>query len=463
MARVSIDDLWLKDDAGGNPPSASARRSLANARDPQKARVPEKWRTPRFGVGKRWRCRWFVVKPDGTKQAKTKVFDKLCDAEEFQAALEDDIRRGRYIDPNADRCLFRDVADQWIETKLDVKASTFGRYKRELRVYINPTWGDKTLREITLKELQAWVNKLQKGDYKAELPRNKKGVMRKPKPLSARSIRNIVKVVMAAVFEHAISNKWIRENPAKQVTTPKIETKDEDMVFLTVPEVELIADKASDVGRDVDGLLVRFLAYTGVRINEALALQIQDLDFEGRKARIRRTWSDDGDGRMQLSTPKNGEARTIALPASLIPQLRELAEGQSKNEFLFRAKRGGYIHDHNWRSRIWYPTVRAVEMEDEGVNIHSLRHTYASIAIANGADVKTLQKQLGHASASITLDIYAALWPERLNEVADAVDQARMDGIAKAKEQAQKDEAKAEAELKKAEEEIRRTGLGTAA
>lgn len=63
-------------------------------------------------------------------------------------------------------------------------------------------------------------------------------------------------------------------------------------------------------------------------------------------------------------------------------------------------------------------------MEDEGVTIHSLRHTYASIAIAAGADVKTLQRQLGHSSATITLDTYAALWPERLEEVASAVETA---------------------------------------
>lgn len=141
MARVSTDDLWLRDDADGNPPSATAKRSLANARDPKKAKVPEKWRSQRFGEGKRWRCRWFVIKPDGTKQGKTKAFDRLCDAEEFQAALEDDIRRGRYVDPNADQRLFRDVAAQWIETKIDVKPATLGRYQRELRVYINPTWG----------------------------------------------------------------------------------------------------------------------------------------------------------------------------------------------------------------------------------------------------------------------------------------------------------------------------------
>ena len=79
------------------------------------------------------------------------------------------------------------------------------------------------------------------------------------------------------------------ENPAKLVTIPQIVSKDEDMVFLTVLEVEL---------------LVRFLAYTGVRTNVVLALQIQDLDFRNRKARIRRTWSDDGEGRMQLGTQK---------------------------------------------------------------------------------------------------------------------------------------------------------------
>ena len=61
-------------------------------------------------------------------------------------------------------------------------------------------------------------------------------------------------------------------------------------------------------------------------------------------------------------------------------------------------------------------------MDDSGATIHSLRHTYASLAIKAGADVKTLQAQLGHASAVMTLDTYAALWPENLGVVADALD-----------------------------------------
>ncbi|WP_140463932.1 MULTISPECIES: site-specific integrase [unclassified Bifidobacterium] len=438
MARVFIDDMWLKNDDEGKPPSTAAKRSLANARDPLTARVPKKWRTARYGIGSRWRVRWYATLPDGTKQAKTKRFEKLSEAEEFQAALEDDVRSGRYIDPNADLRLFGDVADEWIQTKLDVKPGTLGRYKREIRVYLKPTWGGKTLREISLKDIQKWVNDLTTGDYKAELPLDKEGDMRKPKPLSARSIRNIVKVVMVAIFDYAIKNKWIRENPAREVITPRIVSKNDDMVFLTVPEVEMLADRASQKGRDVDGLLVRFQAYVGTRINEALALQVQDLNLEKGTARIRRTWADDGTGKMKLGVPKNGEARTVALPDFLIPLLKEQVHDCDKTDFVFRAARGGPIWDHSWRTRIWYQIIKDAGMEDEGVTIHSLRHTYASIAIANGADVKTLQKQLGHATASITLDTYAALWPERLNEIASAVDKARLEGIEKAKEEAKK-------------------------
>ena len=76
---------------------------------------------------------------------------------------------------------------------------------------------------------------------------------------------------------------------------------------------------------------------------------------------------------------------------------------------------------NNWRNRVWYPTVRGLGMEDAGVTIHSLRHTYASFAIAQGADAKTRQMQLAHSSPSITLNTYTALWPERLDDVAYAI------------------------------------------
>ncbi|WP_273173710.1 tyrosine-type recombinase/integrase [Bifidobacterium crudilactis] len=420
MARVIIDDLWLRND-GEVPPSTTAKRSLANARDPMKANVPERWRTTRYGQGRRWRCRWYAAGADGVKHQKSKAFLKYGEAESFAAAMEDDVRRGRYADPSDSERLFNSVGELWIKTKVDAKASTVNRYKDELRCYVYPKWGGCSLREITSQNMADWVVQLIEGTYPAELPNN-----RKPVALSARSIRNIVKVVTAGALGYAVEQHWIAENVARSAKTPKIVTKDDDMVFLTIGEVEELADTAAHIGNAVDGTLIRFLAYTGCRINEALALQVRDMRLDEGKARISRAWSEDSARRMILDTPKNGKARTIGLPAFIIPALRAMIEGHADTDFVFRPKRGEHILDHNWRTRVWYPSVKGAGMDDiAGLRIHSLRHTYASIAIANGADVKTLQSQLGHASATETLNTYSALWPERLGEVASAVDEAR--------------------------------------
>lgn len=412
--KVTIDDLWLKNDDDGNPPSRAAKRSLANSRDPMKANVPEKWRKSRYGVGMRWRCHWTIVK-DGRRMQRVKQFARLAEAQEYAAAMEDDIRRGRYRDPRQELRVLDDVAGEWLASKVDLKPGTAGRYARELRLYILPKWGGMTLRELRPDMLQEWVGQLMDGGYPAALPDG-----RDSKPLSARSIRNIMKVALKGIFDYAVSNGWIGENPVDRVTVPKI-VSDDDMVFLSVREVELLADEAEKIGKPVDGLLVRWQAYTGCRIGESLALKVGDVDADKRRARIGRTWTDDGHGGSMLGTPKNGKARNIAIPRFLMPQIKAQMDGMGDDDWLFRATRGGNVWTNTWRTRIWNKAVKAAGMEDAGVTIHSLRHTYASFAIAQGADVKTLQMQLGHSSPSITLNTYTALWPERLDDVADAI------------------------------------------
>lgn len=412
--KVTIDDLWLKNDDDGNPPSRAAKRSLANSRDPMKANVPDKWRKSRYGVGMRWRCHWTIVK-DGRRVQRVKQFARLAEAQEYAAAMEDDIRRGRYRDPRQELRVLDDVAGEWLASKVDLKPGTAGRYARELRLYILPKWGGMTLRELRPDMLQEWVGQLMGGGYPAALPDG-----RDSKPLSARSIRNIMKVVLKGIFDYAVSNGWIGENPVDRVTVPKI-VSDDDMVFLSVREVELLADEAEKIGKPVDGLLVRWQAYTGCRIGESLALKVGDVDADKRRARIGRTWTDDGHGGSMLGTPKNGKARNIAIPRFLMPQIKAQMDGMGDDDWLFRATRGGNVWTNTWRTRIWNKAVKAAGMEDAGVTIHSLRHTYASFAIAQGADVKTLQMQLGHSSPSITLNTYTALWPERLDDVADAI------------------------------------------
>ncbi|PST48453.1 hypothetical protein COO72_07870 [Bifidobacterium callitrichos] len=420
MSRVWIDDLWLKND-NGVPPSSTAKRSLAAVSDPMNAQVPERWRSSRYGKGKRWRCRWYTVEGE-TRRQHSKSFARLADAEAFQAGMEDDMRSGRYADPNDARKPFRDIADMWLRSKNHVSEGVRARYECELRVYVNPRWANTPIGSITIDDVARWVSDLSTGDYPVSL-----SAERTAKPLSPRSVKSIVKVVFAGVLDYAVKSRYLMSNPARDVEIPKSEYR--DLIFLDIHEIEALADAAERVGRPIDALIIRFQSYVGTRINESFALQVGDLDLDHRKARIRRTWKN-GAKAQRLGPPKSGKPRTVAIPKFLIKPLREQIKGQPETAYVFRAIRGGHINDHNWRRKVWHKAVELAGLNDvQGLTPHSLRHSYAAIAIKAGADVKILQRQMGHASASLTLDVYGFLFPERLEQVADAVDAERENAL----------------------------------
>lgn len=402
--RVMIDDMWLR---RGAP--ARVKRAISEARDPMKARVPQEWRAARFGRGMRWRCRWFQPAGGGLK-ARTRRFAKRADAESFAAAMEDDVRRGRYHDPSQERRLFADVAGEWIKSKVNLRPGTAGRYRKELRLYILPTFGMAPIGSITRRDVQAFTEQLQNGSY-----RQSKTATRKARPLSARSIRNIVSIVLGGVLQYAHEQGWIVSNPEHGVTLPRIMRP--ALTIPTLQQVEQIASTAGQMFRPQDRLIVLWQAYTGMRIGETLALKTSDIDFDRGIAHIRRAWQSTGTGRHILGMPKNGKPRDIAVPRFLLKSVQRKPSG-----WLFTAPRGGPIYEETWRTRVWYPALKACKLYGSGITVHSLRHAYASMAIAAGADVKTLQRQLGHSSAKITLDVYASLWPNRLSDVANAVE-----------------------------------------
>lgn len=421
MAIAWIDDRWVKRCADdGTTPSAAQLRRLMSARTPEAAKIPSKFRKTMFGKCSRWQVMWRVTGVDGKPKLRSKAFTAKRDAEEFKAAIEDDIRRGRYRDPSAGKHSVDECARLWFASKVSIKDSTMSRYKRDYARYVEPQWASMPVSAVQPVTVQEWVAQLQAGT--APVAGSTLRVC-----LSPRSIRAIVRVVLGGIMGYAVAQHWVDVNPVHAVTLPRITTRDEDMVLLNVEDIERLADAAAHVGKRPDsrrwqnGALVRWQAYVGTRIGEALALRVGDIDFDRRRARVRATWSD-GDGAPVLTVPKNGKQRTVAWPSLLEEELWRLCDGRDPDDFLFAAPRGGAWSVRNWRNRIWAPAMRAAGLADSGATIHSLRHTYASLAIKAGADVKTLQAQLGHASAMMTLDTYAALWPENLGTVADALD-----------------------------------------
>jgi integrase len=101
--------------------------------------------------------------------------------------------------------------------------------------------------------------------------------------------------------------------------------------------------------------------------------------------------------------------------------------GKGRDDMVFTDMRGGVLRNSNYRARVFEPAVDECQKTDESfpsITPHDLRHTAASLAVSAGANVKAAQRMLGHAKASMTLDVYADLFDEDLDSVADNLDAA---------------------------------------
>jgi integrase len=126
---------------------------------------------------------------------------------------------------------------------------------------------------------------------------------------------------------------------------------------------------------------------------------------------------------MVLSTPNTHQSRTVPIPRFLVDELAQLVVGKGPQDLVFTGTKGAVLRLSHFRRSVFIPAVEATGLT--GLTPHGLRHTAASLAIASGADVKVVQTMLGHASATMTLDLYGHLYADRLDEIADRMDAAR--------------------------------------
>jgi integrase len=155
---------------------------------------------------------------------------------------------------------------------------------------------------------------------------------------------------------------------------------------------------------------VRFLTDTGLRWGEMAALRVCDFDMLRRRVNVSRSVTESGG--LVWSTPKTHERRSVPFPAVLADALAALMVGKGRDTLVFTDMRGGVLRNSNWRARVFAPAVAKCQKTDEpflSITPHDLRHTAASVAVSAGANVKAVQRMLGHAKASMTLDVYADL------------------------------------------------------
>jgi integrase len=155
---------------------------------------------------------------------------------------------------------------------------------------------------------------------------------------------------------------------------------------------------------------------SGLRWGEAAGLKVGRLDLLRRRVTVAETLSEVG-GHLVWGTPKNHQIRSVPIPGFLADQLAEVIAGKAPEDLVFTTMRGRPLRNLNFRRDVFDQAAEDAGLA--GLTPHELRHTAASLAVAAGANVKAVQRMPGHASAAMTLDVYAGLFDDDLDGVSE--------------------------------------------
>ncbi|MHA7275558.1 tyrosine-type recombinase/integrase [Arthrobacter sp. Hz1] len=350
--------------------------------------------------GKRYRVRYRTPE---RRQTDKRGFKTKRDADNFAASVEVSKLKGEYIDPAAAKATISQLGPAWLARQTHLKPSAYRPVEIAWRIHVEPVWGAKAVADIRKTAVQTWISELTRGD----------GGQRKPK-----SATTVIRAygVLAALLDESVDDRRILSNPARGVNLPRKGRKEH--VYLSHEQVHALAAESKH------GSLVLVMAYCGLRWGEATGLRVKDLDMLKRRLNVTENAVEVG-SKIEVGTPKNHKRRTVPFPNFLSVPLAKQCEGKSREGLLFPGADGGYLKATraSENSRGWF----AGAIKRSGIpkiTPHDLRHSAASFAVSAGANVKAVQRMLGHSSAAMTLDVYSDLFADDLDAVAVALDQA---------------------------------------
>ena len=320
----------------------------------------------------------------GKTQAEVK--EKLKQAIEETQAL-DVTKAGKYTVGEWMEVWFQDYA------KIKVRPSSHQTYQGYIHNHIRPNIGDIPLEKLTSLDLQKFYKKLLTTGRVDRV--EAKG---QPKGLSAKTVRNIHQILSSAL-KLAQEQRLILTNPAEGCALPRVEHQ--EMKTLTTVQLASFFREARESG--VFELYYLELA-TGLRRGELLGLKWEDIDLERGDLRVRRQVSRINGEVVEAPLKTKNAYRTLPLAEDTVSVLKEQRRKVGNSPWVFPSPNGGPISPdsvlhmlHRVLKRAGLPKVR----------FHDLRHTFATLALQNGVDVKTVSGMLGHFSAGFTLDTYA--------------------------------------------------------
>lgn len=356
----------------------------------------------------RWEGRIVVgYKDNGYAKTKSVTAPTKTECEEKLKKLREDCgRRSERIKPEM---TFGDWIDFWYQnfTKPKLRETTQACYEGRIYTHIIPEIGHIQLNKLTQNDLQQFYARLKKGGRKKFVEKHGEG-------LSDRMVRSCHTTCRSAL-QKAIAEDLIRINPADGCKLPPKKSK--EMQILTPQEVIRFLTQAKE-----EGYYELFLLEltTGMRRGEIIGLKWRDLNLQTGELHISRQIVKVGSKNVATTPKTKSSIRTIILPADMVELLAEMKENKTC-EWMFPSPVN--LGEPRNPSAVYYRFQLILERARcKKVRFHDLRHTFATMALENGMDIKTLSAMIGHVSAETTLNIYSHITNSMQQQAAVKID-----------------------------------------
>ena len=345
-----------------------------------------------------WVVRYRTAGGRSSRQREQSFGDGRRDAEDFALKVEHDKRAHVFVDPKAGQALFRAEAETWLDQHLGADSS-IATYRSVLRAHVDPAIGGKPIGVIRREDIKALIAGMHR------------------KGLSASRI-GCAHLVISAVLAEAVQDKKLAESPCTGVQLPGVVVC-ADFIIPAYAQVQAVA-----AGLPPDWAATVWLMHgCGLRIGEALAVNLRCRTNHGKTLRVKEQVNPAAQLR-PLKFRQAGEFRDIPLPQYVSEAIdKHMAEhGTTPDGYLFQGRKYKLVIRRSYQEDFQRAAARA-GLPPEFIP-HSLRHLYASTALAEGIPITEVSRWLGHKSIEVTYQIYGHLVPSSFDRARDALDAA---------------------------------------